>query len=75
MGHHRRPTLDGVTNKKVAKRLRWFHLGRIVVWSVQVPVALLTGLKNSTPYVVFLSLMALVEGAFAAYMASRAEDS
>lgn len=64
-----------MTNEKVAKRLRRFHLGRIVVWSVQIPVALLTNLKNSTPYLVFLSLMALVEGAFAAYMASRAEAS
>lgn len=60
---------------KTARRLRRFHLFRIVVWSIQMPVALLTGLKDSTPYVVFLSLAALIEGAFAAYMASRAEAS
>ena len=54
--------------------LRRFHLARTVVWTVQIPVALLTGLKDSVPYVVFLSLAALVEGSFSAYMASRAEE-
>lgn len=54
--------------------LRRFHLARLVAWTVQIPVALLTGLKDSVPYVVFLSLAALVEGAFGAYMGSRAEE-
>lgn len=56
-----------------ATLLRRFHLARMVVWTVQVPVALLTNLKSSVPYVVFLSLAALIEGSFAAYMGSRAE--
>lgn len=64
-----------MSEDKTARRLRRFHLLRIVVWSVQLPVALLTGLKDSTPYVVFLSLAALIEGSFAAYMASRAEEA
>lgn len=64
-----------MNDEKVAKRLQWFHLGRLVVWTAQVPVALLTNLKHSTPYIVFLSLAALIEGAGAAYMASRAERS
>lgn len=62
-----------MTEPKSTKRLRRFHLTRIFVWSVQVPIALLTNLKNSTPYIVFLSLAALIEGAFSSYMASRAE--
>lgn len=60
---------------RCADNLRRFHVLRIFVWSVQVPIALLTDLKNSTPYVVFLSLAALIEGAFSSYMASRAEQA
>lgn len=55
------------------KGLVRFHVARTAVWSIQIPVALATDLKNSTPYLVFLSLMALVEGAGSAWMASRAE--
>lgn len=58
-----------------AHALRRFHLARVAIWTAQVPVALLTGLKESVPYVVFLSLAALIEGAGAAYMASRAEEA
>lgn len=63
--------------KRIVKwwTLRRFHALRIWVWSVQIPVALATGLKTSVPYVVFLSLAALVEGATAAWMGSRSEDS
>lgn len=60
------------------RHMRWlknFHLLRLVVWTVQIPVALLTGLKESVPYVVFLSLAALVEGAFSSWMAALAEES
>lgn len=55
--------------------LRRFHLARVIVWTIQVPPALLTGLKNSVPYVVFLSLAALIEGSLGAYMAARAEQA
>lgn len=65
--------VGSLSNPRTAKRLRYFHLARLFVWSVQVPVALLTPLKDSTPYIVFLSLAALVEGAFSSYMSSRAE--
>jgi hypothetical protein len=64
----RRPSINPAT-------LRKFHLVRVYVWSIQIPIALLTGLKNSVPYVVFLSLAALVEGALGAYMGSRAEEA
>lgn len=55
------------------RRLYRFHLTRTAVWTIQIPVALGTGLKESVPYLVFLSLAALVEGAFSAAMATRAE--
>lgn len=58
-----------------AETLRKFHLWRTLVWAVQIPIALATGLKESVPYLVFLSLMALVEGSFSAYMGSRAEEA
>lgn len=63
-----------MSESTASRRLRRFHLARIIVWTVQIPIALLTGLKTSVPYVVFLSLAALVEGAGAAYMGSRAEQ-
>jgi hypothetical protein len=38
-----------------------------------IPVSLLTGLKTSVPFVVFLSLWALVESSVAAWQGARAE--
>lgn len=57
------------------KWLRWFHLARLAGWTILTPIALTTGLKDSLPFVVFLSLAALIEGAFAAYMGARAEKA
>lgn len=65
-------------NEKRERTHRWlkrFHIARIVFWSANVPLALATGLKNSTPYLVVISLAALIEGAFASYMGSRAAES
>lgn len=46
---------------------------------ILLPIALITGLKNSVPFLVFLSLWALVaahwSGALAAWAAKRSEDS
>lgn len=50
------------------------HLAFALVFLVQVPIALLTGLKSSVPYLVFLSLWALVASHWAAYQSTRAED-
>lgn len=51
----------------------------MVAFAVQIPVALLTGLKSSVPYLVFLSLWALVAshlaGALAAYAAENSSTS
>jgi hypothetical protein len=45
-------------------RRRWFHTFRLAAWSVQVPVALVTELKTSVSYLVFLSLAALIESSY-----------
>jgi hypothetical protein len=43
---------------------RWFHTLRLAAWTIQVPIALLTNLKNSVPYIIFLSLAALIESSY-----------
>ena len=40
-----------------------FHIGRLVVWLIQIPIAITTPLKTSVVYLVFLSIAALVESA------------
>jgi hypothetical protein len=49
------------------------------VFLVMIPVSLITGLKRSVPWLVFLSLWALVaahwSGALAAWAAERAEQA
>ena len=42
---------------------RWFHSLRLAGWTLQIPLALLTDLKNSVAYLVVLSLAALIESA------------
>jgi Ni/Fe-hydrogenase subunit HybB-like protein len=43
-----------------AKWLKLFHIIMTILWVIMVPVTLLTGLKNSVPFVVFLSIYALI---------------
>lgn len=40
-----------------------FHILRLFVWTIQIPLAIVTPLKESVSYLVFLSLAALVESA------------
>jgi hypothetical protein len=40
-----------------------FHTIRLMLWACQIPIALLTDLKTSVAYLVFLSIAALVESA------------
>lgn len=54
---------------------RGLHLGLAIFFAVQIPVAMVTGLKRSLPYLVFLSLWALVGAHWGAYQAVRAEES
>lgn len=59
------------------RRVQNFHLLRLLVWAVQIPVAILTPLKSSVSYLVFLSIAALVESALTDYLQARqavAED-
>lgn len=58
-----------------AKNLRRLHAIKTVVWVVMIPVSLLTPLKYSVPFVVYLSLQALVEGSLSSWQAARAEQA
>lgn len=49
---------------------RIMHAVFAVLFAIQIPIALITGLKQSVPYLVFLSLWALVASHWAAYEAS-----
>ena len=40
-----------------------FHGIRLCLWAVQIPLAVMTDLKKSVTYLVFLSIAALVESA------------
>lgn len=49
------------------------HLGMAIFWMAMVPVVLLTGLKHSVPFLVFVSVWALAVGEFSSWQASMAE--
>lgn len=53
--------------------LRRLHLTLTVGWAVMIPVSIATGLRNSVPYLVGLSVYALMAAHFAAWQGSRAE--
>jgi hypothetical protein len=56
-----------------AKWLMWIHGIKTIGWVVMIPISLLTSLKTSVPFVVFLSLWALVESSISAWQGARAE--
>jgi hypothetical protein len=60
---------------KDPKKAGRFHMWATIFFLVQIPIALLTGLKESVPYLVFLSLWALVGAHWSAWQATRAEDN
>lgn len=55
--------------------LRKFHGSATVAWLVMIPVSVLTGLRNSVPYLVAISVYALATGHAAGYSGARAEAS
>lgn len=55
------------------KRWAYVHAGMTIFWAVMVPVVLLTGLKHSVPFLVFVSVWALAVGEFSSWQASMAE--
>jgi hypothetical protein len=50
-----------------------FHAVLTVVWFIWAFPSMLTGLKDSTPYLVFLSVYAVVTGHFSSWQAVQAE--
>ena len=63
---------DWITNPKKAAH---FHAALTVLWVVMIPVAVFTALKDSVPFLVFLSLWALVGAHWSAWQAARAEEN
>jgi hypothetical protein len=61
---------DWLKNPKKAGR---FHAWAAVAFAVQIPAAVFTPLKDSLPYLVFLSLWALVGAHWSAWQAAQAE--
>jgi hypothetical protein len=58
-----------------ARLLKRVHGWLTVLWAAMIPVSMLTGLKNSLPYLVGLSVYALMVGHFSSWQAGRAEVS
>lgn len=57
------------------EQLRRMHGLLTVGWAAMIPVSVFTGLRNSVPYLVGLSVYALFVGHFSSWQASRAETS
>jgi hypothetical protein len=55
--------------------LRKLHGSATAFWAAMIPVSVLTGLRNSVPYLVAISVYALATGHAAAYSGARAEDN
>ena len=58
---------------KDAVWMRRVHGWLTVAWAVMVPVSVATGLRQSVPYLVGLSVYALMVGHFSSWQAARAE--
>jgi hypothetical protein len=56
------------------RKLRHFHSAMTILWAAMIPVSVFTGLKDSVPFLVFISLWALVSGHWAAWQGARAEE-
>lgn len=60
--------------KPTVKFWRHLHGGLAVFWGVMMPISALTNLKNSLPYLVVISVYALMVGHFSSWQATRAEE-
>lgn len=61
-----------------ARRAQWLktlHGWLTIAWAAMIPVSVFTGLRNSVPYLVMLSVYALMVGHFSSWQAGRAEVS
>jgi hypothetical protein len=54
--------------------LRRFHAGATWAWLAMIPIAAFTGLKDSVPFLISISLWALVGAHWAAWQSVRAEQ-
>lgn len=57
----------------MARALRWFHVGSIVIWTAMMPLSLLMGWADSKAFISELSLYALVLAHFAGFGSARVE--
>lgn len=60
---------------KDPKKAGRFHAWAAIIFVIQIPVAEFTELKDSVPYLVFLSLWALVGAHWGAWQATQAEKN
>lgn len=58
---------------KAARKLRNINLYLTIFWVAATPIVLVTGLKSSLPFIVFISMYAIDVTHFSAWIASRAE--
>jgi hypothetical protein len=56
------------------KFLKHFHAIMSLLWLVMIPIAVFTTLQSSVPFLVFISLWALVGAHWSAWQAARAEQ-
>lgn len=59
---------------KEPRNLRRLHLGMTISWAAMIPVSVFTDLKDSVPFLVFISLWALVGAHWSAWQGVRAEE-
>lgn len=60
---------------KDPKKAGKFHAAATVLWIVMIPISVFTVLKDSVPFLVFLSLWALVGAHWSAWQAAQAEEN
>lgn len=53
--------------------LKRMHGSLAIFWAAMIPVSILTGLRSSVPYLVGLSVYALMVGHFGSWQGARAE--
>lgn len=57
------------------KFLKHFHAVMALLWLLMIPVAIFTSLQSSVPFLVFISLWALVGAHWSAWQGARAEQN
>jgi hypothetical protein len=60
---------------KDPKKAGRFHAIATVVWLLMIPVSVFTSLKDSVPFLVGISLWALVGAHWSAWQAAQAEEN